>query len=136
MGMYDYLHISTDSLPVTDEEKKLIGDNPGWQTKDLDCTLTEAKITETGELQIRRFTTRWDNTKKNALGFNGILVEENTRIETVPIHGFISFYSDIGETWYEFRAKFTDGKMVELIGGKQRDAFSFNPADYTGNDKG
>ena len=34
MGMFDNLIINTDKLPVTDEEKKLIGKNPNWQTKE------------------------------------------------------------------------------------------------------
>lgn len=120
MGMFDHLKINTDKLPVSDEEKKLIGKDPGWQTKSLDCMLTTIYITDEGELQIRRFETGWDDTKKNGFGTMGWLTEENPRIETIPHHGYINFYADIKKTWYEFFAKFTDGRLVEITGGAEK----------------
>ena len=55
MGMFDYLFIDTKMLPVSDEEKILIGNEPGWQTKDFDNILTEIYITNDGELKINRW---------------------------------------------------------------------------------
>ena len=46
MGMFDTIHINSAMLPVTDEEKKLFGKSPDWQTKSLDCTLDDYYITD------------------------------------------------------------------------------------------
>lgn len=120
MGMFDNLHINTDKLPVSDEEKKLIGKNPNWQTKDFDCMLTDIHITDEGELTIRKFTYGWDETKKNGLGTMGVLTEENVRTEIIPHHGYVNFYSNIGNEWYEFFAKFTNGKLECIEGGREK----------------
>jgi len=120
MGMYDNLHINTDKLPVTDEEKKLIGKNPNWQTKDFDCMLTDIHITDEGELTIRKFTYGWDETQKNGFGTMGVLTEENVNTETIPHHGYVNFYSNIGKHWYEFFAKFTNGKLECIEGGREK----------------
>jgi hypothetical protein len=34
MGMFDTLYINTNRLPISRAEKKLLGENPEWQTKD------------------------------------------------------------------------------------------------------
>ena len=124
--MFDTLIINTDKLPVTDEEKKLIGENFGWQTKDFDCNLTEIYITDEGELKINR----WDYEKiqkeeiphpngEGLLGLIGSLKRVNERLEVIKHHGYINFYSNIGNDWYEFFAKFTDGKLAFINGGKE-----------------
>lgn len=126
MGMFDYLIINTDKLPVTDEEKKLIGENPGWQTKDFDCELTEIYITDEGELKINRWNYE-EVTKEERpypdgeglLGLMGSLRRVNERLEKIEYHGCVFFYSIIGDDWYEFFAKFTDGKLVSIEGGKE-----------------
>ena len=126
MGMYDNLIINTDKLPVTDEEKKLIGKNPNWQTKDFDCVLTEIYITDEGELKINRWN--YEKVPKEEIphpnseglrGLMGIVRRVNERLETIEHHGYVNFYSNIGGDWYEFFAKFTDGKLVAIEGGKE-----------------
>lgn len=127
MGMFDNLIINTDKLPVSDDEKKLIGKNPGWQTKSLICELTEIYITDDGELKINKFDQEvvpeeerpYPNDK--LLKLIGSLRRANERLETIPYHGFINFYSEIKGKWYEFDAKFTDGKLVSIEGGKRDD---------------
>ena len=121
MGMFDYLFIDTKMLPVSDEEKIAIGDEPGWQTKDFDNTLTEVYITDNGELKISRWEydvvpveERPHPNEEGFLGFAGSLRRSNIRLETMPHHGYVNFYSHIGSEWYEFNAKFTDGKLVEI----------------------
>ncbi len=126
MGMFDNLIINTDKLPVSDEEKKLIGKNPGWQTKDFDCDLTEIYITDEGELKINR----WDYEMvpkeerpypddNGVFGLMGSFRRINERLEIINLHGYVNFYSIIGNDWYEFFAKFTDGKLVSIEGGKE-----------------
>ena len=120
MVMFDNLHINTDKLPVSDEEKKLIGKNPNWQTKDFDCMLTDIHITDEGELTIRKFTYGWDETKKNGFGTMGVFTEENVHTEKIPYHGYVNFYSNVGNEWYEFFAKFTNGKLECIEGGREK----------------
>ena len=126
MGMFDNLIISTDKLPVSDEEKKRIGENPGWQTKDFDCQLTEIYITDDGELKENKWNyemvpkeERPHPDDEGILGMMGSIKRVNERLEVIPMHGYVNFYSNIGEDWYEFNAKFTDGKLESIEGGKR-----------------
>lgn len=124
--MFDNLIINTEKLPVSDEEKKAIGENPNWQTKDFDCILTEIYITDDGELKINRWNyeevpkeERPHPDGEGILGLMGSLKRANERLETIPYHGYVNFYSDIKGNWYEFFAKFTNGKLECIEGGKE-----------------
>ncbi len=126
MGMFDNLIISTDKLPVTEEEKKLIGNNPGWQTKDFDCDMTEIYITDEGKLKINRWDYETVPRKERPYpdedglrSIMGSLRRINEHLEIIKHHGCVNFYSNIGKNWYEFRAKFTDGKLISIGGGKK-----------------
>tara|TARA_R110002051_G_scaffold325519_1_gene428461 strand:+ start:148 stop:534 length:387 start_codon:yes stop_codon:yes gene_type:complete len=128
MGMYDNLKIKTELLPITDEEKHLLGENPDWQTKDFDCILSTAEITEEGNLKFRRFSYGWDENAVSGMtkitGKKGALTEENVQwVDLKDYHGFVNFYThDKNNEWWEFDAKFTDGKLVEIVGGKEKEA--------------
>lgn len=128
MGMYDNLIINTNKLPVSDEEKIRIGENPGWQTKDFDCDLTEIYITDDGELKINRWKYDWVPEEERPYpkdegikGMIGCLKRVGEHLETINHHGYVNFYSNIGTDWYEFYAKFTDGKLSTIEGGKKDD---------------
>jgi len=124
MGMFDNIHINSSMLPVTDEEEKLFGKSPDWQTKSLDCTLDDYYITDDNLLKVNRYDSRWNETKEGHLSFLGVegcLVRENEHLETIAYHGFIDFYSSFNGNWYEFKAKFTDGKLIEITGGIKRE---------------
>ena len=128
MGMFDNLYINTDKLPVSDEEKKLFGKNPDWQTKDLDCTLTKVIITDDGMLQIERFNyktvpkeERPHPNDDGIMGLIGSLQKENEVLETLDYHGIINFYCDFKGKWYDFYAKFTDGRLVSITGGLENE---------------
>jgi hypothetical protein len=88
MGMFDYLFIDTNMLPISDEEKIIIGNEPGWQTKDFYNTLTEIYITNDGELK-------------------------NDQLKIIT-HNDVRFYSHINLQRYEFNATFTDGKLIQI----------------------
>ena len=60
MGMYDNLKISTSKLPLSDSEKLSVGENPDWQTKDFECILSTAEITDEGKLKYLTFRYDWD----------------------------------------------------------------------------
>lgn len=120
MGMFDYLIIDTDRLPLSDSDKKKIGKNPGWQTKDLDCTLSTAEITSDGRIAIRRFeheiVPEADRPYPNdpgILGMIGMLREVNTRTEYVS-EPIVTFYTDIQGEWFEFNAYFDDGILTKI----------------------
>lgn len=121
MGMFDWLMINTDLLPVSDAEKRVIGDNPGWQTKDLDNAMFTANITDSKILTIERFDL--DIVPKNerpypqAKGLKGTIgmckrVNETTVI--LDYNGILCFYSDVGNDWYEFHAHFKNGRMINI----------------------
>lgn len=115
MGMFDYLKISIDKLPITEEEKKLLGKDPGFQTKEFDCIMAEVRITDDGQLEIDRFNYGWDENATNGFGTKGALTHENNRTEKIPFHGVFSFYThNRQDEWVEFVAKFTDGKLEEI----------------------
>lgn len=125
MGMFDNLFVNKNKLPLSDEEKNLIDDDYPWQTKDFDCELTEVFITDDGELEINRWdleeTPKEERPYPNDDGFFGLFgmfKRVNERLEKIPFHGYIKFYSVIGDNRYQFYAKFTDGKLVEIDGGK------------------
>ena len=126
MSMFDSLFINTEKLPVTDDEKKIIGDNREWQTQNFDNTLTEVYITDDGELKISRW--EYETVPKEErpypddggfLGMFGCLKRVNERLETIPYHGIIEFYGNPDNDWYVFFAKFTDGKLISIDGGKE-----------------
>jgi hypothetical protein len=121
MGMFDYLFIDTNMLPVSDEEKIIIGDEPGWQTKDFENVMTEIYITNEGELKINQWEyevvpkeERPHPDDDGLSGLVGSLRRSNENLETIPHHGYVNFYTSISKKWYEFNAKFTDGKLVEI----------------------
>ena len=126
MGMFDTLYINTDMLPVSDLEKQIIGKNPEWQTKCFDCELTEIYITDDGDLKINRWKYK-EVPKKDRpypndnglLGLSGSLRRDEEHLETIPHNGVVNFYSDIVGDWYEFYAKFTNGKLESIEGGRE-----------------
>ena len=125
MGMFDTLYINIDKLPISDKEKETIGNDTEWQTKSFDCVLTEIYITDQNELKINRWNyeevpleDRPNPTKEGMLGFMGSVRRTNERLETMPYHGYINFYGNAGGDWYEFNAKFTDGQLQGIEGGK------------------
>ena len=126
MGMFDTIFINNNMLPISDEEKKLIGETMEWQTKDLDCALSEVHITDDGQLIVYR----WDlecvpkeerpyPDADGLLGLRGIMRRVNERLEVIHHHGYIKFYSFVGGKWYQFSAKFTDGRLESITGGQE-----------------
>ncbi len=113
MGMYDTLVISKRLLPLTDEEKTKLPEQPGWQTKDLDCILANVYITEEGELKIDRTSSDFiDLLTDSSLPDGTHSIDD--RLDIIDHHGYVRFYSSIEGVWFEFRAKFTDGKLIAI----------------------
>lgn len=119
MGMFDNLKISTSKLPLSDSEKKSIGENPNWQTKDFECIMSTAEITDDGKLRFLNFRYEWDENVKNVMfkltgKMGGLTTKDEQWIDLNDYHGYVNFYSTVNSIWYEFNAKFTDGKLVSI----------------------
>ncbi len=91
MGMFDKLYINTQRLPLSRAERKRLGNDPGWQTKDLDCILTEVYITDEGELKVNHWeyesvprAERAYPDEEGRLGNMGSLRRVNQRLEVIP----------------------------------------------------
>jgi hypothetical protein len=137
MGMFDYLRCDRDTPDGWKPANGL------FQTKDLDCELTVYRITEDGRLLENR-TVGYEDVPESewqhvgaAPGSIEALWHEASKKRPIrqevelPWHGFIRFYDlekleglppgpvrgDVlgrFSVWHEYRAKFTDGRLVEL----------------------
>lgn len=118
MGMYDYLKISASKLPLSDEEKLIINDDTEWQTKDFDCILTTVEITDEGKVRYLDIEYDWDENAKGGLyqlfGQLGAMVAKEKSWEDIQYHGFIMFGNTINGIGYRFKAKFTDGILIDI----------------------
>ena len=92
MGMFDDL---TVEYPLPDIGKAQVRE---WQTKDLSRTLDRYRLTN-----------------------EGILLRETTNgVMPVNYHGYLEFYGNDGDgdprgkEWFEYCAKFVDGKCVHI----------------------
>ncbi len=91
--MFDYIKIDQKLLPYVENIKPHLFENELWQTKSLDKCLSEYTI------------------------FENIIIEKTLAKEIIEItdfHGVIRFYTSVNGIWYEFDAKFTDGKLVSV----------------------
>jgi hypothetical protein len=93
-----------------------------WQTKDFDCDMTEIYITNEGELKINRWNYEAVPKKERPYpndedlpGLAGSLRRVNEQLEPISYHGYVNFYSGVGDEWFEFNAKFENGKLVEIV---------------------
>lgn len=107
MGMFDDVRCE---IPLPDS---FAGVN--FQTKDFACEMDKYTITKGGRL-VRRYTDPlhqiWHMHSKR----KAIYAERDT-----DFHGWLKFYTsegggntDLPYKWYEYRAKFTDGNLVEI----------------------
>ena len=118
MGMYDNLKINTKKLPLSVKEKMMIGEYHDWQTKDFECILSTAEITEDNKLKFFYFKYTWDENIKSGLteitGKMGGLITTNEHWEYLKYDGYINFYSSINNIWYEFNAEFENGILKKI----------------------
>lgn len=118
MGMFDHIIINSQKLPVSSSEKELLK-NKVFQTKDLEKCLLSYEITNDGELMLQNI--KDEKTSEGIPYFREMGEDDEEYVENkdilyekIPYHGFIRFYTFINNTWYEFKAKFTDDKLVSI----------------------
>ena len=124
--MYDTIFINKEMLPVSDEDKKRIPDNNVWQTKSFDNDMSEYYITDDGGINQNIF--QYESVPKEErpypndngiLGLAGSIRKIDEKIVPIEYHGIVKFYSNVDKEWFEFEAKFTDGKLINIKRNKQ-----------------
>jgi hypothetical protein len=106
MGMYDVVKVEPELLPVSKLiRKRILKENVEWQTKDLDNCLANIEITKDGRLT------------------------ETISEETFDLdyHGIFEFYGNVGNKWYSFLVKYTDGQLVLIIKIKGKPKYIWPP---------
>jgi len=123
MGMYDHLYVEDLSLlPLTESEREGLTTEAEWQTKSLDCVLTDVYLTPDRRLEVLNFEyeevpkeERPHPDKDGFMGMIGSLRRVNERRVDTGHHGYLNFYTSHKGERFKFRAKFTDGVMVEIV---------------------
>ena len=127
MGMFDNISV-TDQLPYSQEmiDLGLDKNSRSFQTKDLDCSMSEYCI-QHGELFERKYKTeKWiegDPKAKSFMDRVGHMERTDEYWDKVNFHGVIHFYDseydieDKWDCWIEFKAIFTDSRLdrIELF---------------------
>jgi hypothetical protein len=122
MGMFDYFEVDIDILPVDESTKEKMKVQGNFQTKDFDCTMNRIYVTEEGELTRYVYTNdylEYLNSKGEWFPNVGEPNPENGVLEKIPFHGLVEFYDIIDGEWFEFLAKFSDNKLVEITLNRQ-----------------
>jgi len=96
MGMFDCLscrRIMPDGFD---------GNIHSFQTKDFSCDLANYGITDDGKLVRYR-------------DYGSAQEDASPVAEIIEHHGYVTFYTYVSQNeWHQYRAKFTDGKLVEI----------------------
>jgi len=136
MGMFDNISVA-DKLPYSQEmiDLGLNKNNRDFQTKDLDCSLSEYCI-QHGELFEKKYKNqRWiqaDPKGKSFADRAGRMERTDEYWDKVDLHGVIHFYDnqydvqDKWDCWIEFKAIFTDSKLERI------ELFKFEKTDNQG----
>lgn len=113
MGMFDWVKVK---MPLPDSP----GNDIDFQSKDTeDQFLTHYTITADGRLTKPKITRYEDRSDPKAEGFMSVLGMATPIIDgevEIPFHGYIHFhhYNNKTREYWNYRAKFTDGKCVEI----------------------
>lgn len=138
MGMFDYIKINLDKLPITEKEHELLEDKE-FQIKDLDNTLSEYRITHDNfleeyhwvweqipEHEIPPLPKRSSKKKKSVFELSNELNRGRRKKEigwekVEDVHKDIFFYIGLtphGSENYElieFKARFSYGRLDNII---------------------
>jgi len=111
--MFNNVKIAACHLP--DAFKHLAEEE--WQTKDGDARYANMlelfEINEDGRLLFHEVKYDW---VEGDGFFGGHLEPRETKIIDTEFHGYFNFYTNVAaQSWVELRAKFTDGKLQNVI---------------------
>lgn len=122
MGMFDDIRCD---YPLPDPAHNQLS----FQTKCLENVLDHYTITVEGRLLREAYDADWVAedpevyAKKKAEGkftLGGYINRTNIHMEDTNYHGFVTFYDNVRVAgkeaeWVQYKAKFTDGKLVEVV---------------------
>lgn len=113
MGMFDDITLGDDVLLPDGYQGR------SFQSKDLDCELDRYRI-EGGVLAKFCCDLEKDGDPRPHHIWPDQLHQYHRRInerwEPVAFHGWLNFYDfDQDDNWHEYNAKFTDGRLVEIV---------------------
>lgn len=111
MSRYDYIRVPESMLPVNGLQRIDLS-NLEFQTKDLDREFLVYHITEEGTIFYDDY--EYELVESDDTFFKYKL-KKNMKGEVVSNHtGDVIFYGKPYETFYKFKAKFTDGKLQSI----------------------
>ena len=107
MGMFDTIWVNTKRSPISSEEQEALSQQ-SFQTKSLEKLLLYYRITDEGDLEYLDKLADWEDEETTSK-------KSGKWVKITDIHGYITFYTSLESEWFEFIAKFTDGKLVEIF---------------------
>ena len=111
MSRYDYIKVFDSLLPVNGLQKLDLS-NLEFQTKDLDREFLLYHITESGELFYDDYEYELVEQEYSFFRFK---MRKKMKGTVVSNHtGDVIFYGKPYETFYKFKAKFSDGKLQSI----------------------
>lgn len=110
MGMYDYVFINLEMLPLSIEEKQRLGPNHFFQTKSLERQMDNVVITDDGRLLLNDDLVDWDDELYKGHDITDAFTRIVHDAVELPYDGDFEFYT-IG---YRFRARFVKGRLVAI----------------------
>lgn len=114
MGMYDYISIPTERLQLSKSEiEDICGCHYGkfeLQTKSFECEMSMVHLNDDSIVIGAPYYAEDDEKEKQTV--------------ITDYHGFVTFYTSGTSHWfYEFTAKYTDGKLIEVKRLHESEAF-------------
>lgn len=107
MGMFDTIWVNSKRLPLSSEEQEALS-KQSFQTKSLERLLLYYRITDEGDLEYLDKLADWEDEEAQPK-------KSGKWVKIQDIHGYITFYTSLDKEWFEFVAKFTDGKVVDIF---------------------
>lgn len=111
MSRYDYIKVFDSLLPVNGLQRLDLS-NLEFQTKDLDREFLLYHITEDGSLYYDDY--EYELVEQEDSFFRFKMRKKMKGSVTVTYTGDIVFYGKPYETFYKFKASFTDGKLQSI----------------------
>jgi hypothetical protein len=110
MGMFDYVKCSA---PLPGEPPAFVGPGHRFQTKDLDCTLSEYEITADGRLVLAG--TIWGKgSPPEPIEFHGVLDFYDSNCRGCSDRFTFTSHGEDGES-VDYRATFDHGQLVAIV---------------------
>lgn len=94
MSLNNFIKVDYKLLPIVKNVKPEKFANIEWQTLSIDNWLADYIITENALLYFDHF---------------------NNKTKDINYHGMIHFYSQESNIKQEFKAKYTDGKLISIV---------------------